>query len=531
MPDREYERVFELGLSKQADKVRVLLAVFLLVLVLAAPDNLVSNPATALSAVALIALLTVWTMFFLDWEAVWAKGRLPLVAVTILLVDVGVLALFIHGTRGFHSPFTSLLFLPILFAAVFFGSLSIALPLVTGIIAAVHVCFAAAVLLEPGILGQLLARLIGVIAIAWLSYGLSRISERERQANDSVVRNLVEGVLLVHEGEGQTIVLANPQIEKLCGLPTEMILGQRLGTIPDEPAYERLLAVVADVGGPGVDAAPVNRDITLHTPDAMDLRVITIPCGGTEKRPLGWVVVCQDVTDIRAVARMKEEGMAILSHEVCSPLATLRMVSQLLATLADELDEEERARAIWAIDKESERLVALAGKLLDVSAQDHGAYDLELEQVQVAELIDKIGRIFQLKAPDRGILMLSECEEELPEIRADAVRLEQVLTNLCDNAFKYSPEGGTVKLAAARRNDHIEISVTDTGCGIAPDKIKAIFDKFTQADADSALPIVERGVGLGLYIARTIVQAHGGHISVDSAVGEGSTFRVCLPIS
>ena len=523
------ERVLELGLTTQAAKVRAGLAIFLLALVVGAPAKLVSNVAPAFCAVALLALLSIWTLFFLNWQVVWARGQLPLVATAVLLADVGSLSLFIYGTGGFHSPFASLLLLPVLFGAVFFGSLSAALPLVAGVVAAVHVSFAVGTPWEPGITWQLSGRLISVIAIAWLSYGLSRVLERERRANESVVRNLTEGVLLIDGAK--SIVLANPQIEKVCQLSQDMILGQRIDSVPREADYERLLEVVADVGRAGRGPMPITRDHTLQVPEAIDLRITTIPCGGSSARPLGWVVVCQDVTDIKAVARMKEDGITILSHELRSPLATLRAVSQVLSTLADELDPEQRTQAIWAIEKETDRLIKLVSKLLDVSALEQGTQQLELEPVQVSVLIDKIVGIFEVTAPLRDISMISEYEEGLPEIRADGDRVEQVLTNLCENALKYTPEGGTVTVAAARHNNHVEISVSDTGCGIPAEQLEMIFGKFAQADAPSSIPLVERGMGLGLYIARTIVRRHGGDITVDSTVGQGSTFRVLLPVS
>lgn len=521
------ERTFELSLIKQADKVRAALTFFLLVLVLSAPEGVVTNRAAACAAIALAALFTIWTLFFLNLEVLWLRGRLPLVASILLLADVTWLSLFIYGTGGFHSPFESLLLLIILFGAVFFGGLPTALPLAAGIVAVVHVSFAAVATQQAAITWEVTGRLVAVIAVAWLAYGLSQVLERERKVNESVVRNLTEGVLLIDGG--QTIVLSNPQIEKVCNLPSDMIVGRRIQNIPQEPGYEQLLDLVADVGQVDSRRVPISRDVTIPLPEPVDLRIITIPCGGSPRRRLGWVVVCQDITDIKAVARMKEDGITILSHEIRSPLASLRAVSQVLSTLADELDTEERAHAIGTIEKETDRLLELVSKLLDVSALEQGTYKLDLEPVRVADVISKLTDMLELQAQPRRISILSECEEGLPAIKADPDCLEQVLVNLCENALKYTPEGGTVKLAAARANGHIEIVVSDNGCGIPPEHRDAIFEKFGQADAAAGIPIVERGIGLGLYIARTIVQLHGGDITVDSTVGEGSTFYVLLP--
>ena len=529
MDTEEPERILELGLIKQVDRIRALLSFFLLVLVFAAPAGLLTNPGAAYSAVSVAALMTIWTLFFLNLEVLWTRAYLPLVAGVVLVADVAWLSLFIYGTGGFHSPFASLLLLPILFGAVFLGGLATALPAVTAIVAIIHVCFAMTAIPTPAVTWEVAGRLVTVIAVAWLAYGLTRILELERRANESVVRNLTEGVLLI-DGK-RTIVLANPQIEKVCKLPMDMIVGRRIASIPQEPGYHCLLETVADVGRDRRDLRPIRRDITLEVPEPVDLRITTIPYAGRWRRPLGWVVVCQDISDIKAVARMKEEGLAILSHEIRSPLATLRAVSQVLSTLTGELSPQERAQALSAIEDESQRLLELVADLLDVSALEQGSYEPELESVEVEDLIREVVRAFEFKVRPRNISMATDVPPDLPTINADRGQVQQALTNLCENAVKHTSQGGTVKVAAARQDGHMDITVSDTGCGIPPEKMEAIFAKFGQLEMAPDIAEGARGVGLGLYIARTIARLHGGDIRVDSTVGEGSAFHLVLPVS
>ncbi len=529
MDTEKPERIMELGLIKQVDRIRALLSFLLLVLVFAAPAGLLTNRAAALSAISLAALMTIWTLFFLNLEVLWTRAYLPLVAGAVLIADVAWLSLFIYGTGGFHSPFVSLLLLPVLFGAVILGALPTAVPAVTAMVALIHVGFAFTAAPGSVIAWEVTGRLITIIAVAWLAYGLSRVLERERRANESVVRNLTEGVLLI-DGS-QIIILANPQIEKVCNLPMDMIVGRPLSSIPQEPGYECLLQIAADVARPSRNSQPILRDITLQGGDPVDLRITTIPCAGSSRRPLGWVVVCQDISDIKAVARMKEEGLAILSHEIRSPLSTLRAVSQVLCTLTDELSQQERAHALRAIDDESHRLLELVSNLLDISALEGGTYQPELEPVQIDDLIDDVVRTFEFKAGPQGISILAEVPADLPVVDADPSQIEQVLVNLCDNAVKHTPAGGTIKVTAARQDGHLDIAVSDNGRGIPPEKMEAIFAKFGQVDAPLDTSGVERGVGLGLYIARTIARLHGGDIHVHSTVGQGSTFHLTLPIS
>jgi len=522
------ERVVEAGLIRRVDRVRTGLTFFVLALVFAAPEGLLTHPGVTYCSLALAALLAIWTLFFLDWEGMWAKGHLPLLGTVLMLADVAWLSLLIYGTGGFYSPFASLLLLAILFGAVFLGNLPVAFLTTTATIALVYVGFAIATMQGLSLMWQLSGRLIGVFALAWLAYGLSMILERERKANDSVVRNLTEGVLLVDNE--QTIVLANPQIEKVTDLPSDIVVGMKVPHIPKDATYNKLSEIVADVGSVSPEAAPLRRDIAIDLPEPVDLRIVTIPLGGSARKPLGWVVVCQDITDIKAVARMTEDGIAVLSHEIRSPLATLRAVSQVLSTITDEMDEEQREHVIGTIERQTDRLLNLVGKLMDLSTLERGTYHLERKPLEVENLISNIADLFALTADARNISLLSECESDLPELSGDSDLLEQLFANLCENALKYTPEGGQVRLTARQTDARMEIAVSDTGRGIPADQIAVIFQKFVQADEVAGMPVVERGMGLGLHLCRTIAQLHGGDITVESIVGQGSTFRVLLPL-
>jgi signal transduction histidine kinase len=527
LPADRARPIFEASLVKRADQVRAVLCFFLLALVLAAPKHLVSNgPATHI-AVGLAALFTVWSLFFLNWRSIWIHGQLPLTAGTALLVDVAWLSLFIFGTGGFDSPFSSLLLLVVLFAAAFFRSLPSALALVTGIVFFVQIGFAATSVHEVTVMWQLSGRLIVLIAVAWLAYGLAMVLERERRVNESVIRNLAEGVLLIDSN--QMIILANPEIDKICHLPVDMVVGRNVNRIPQDPPYEHLSALLADAKAAEAGESIVSRDIAIETTEPVDLRILTIRLGTNAARPLGWVVVAQDVTDIKAFARMTADGIAVLSHELRSPLSTLRAVSQVLSALTDEMGPVERDRCISAIEKETERLVTLVNMVMDLSALERGTYQLNLEPIRIDELVKDTAAAFKLRAQQRNIELLTSCPDDLPELRGDVVLLEQLLANLCENALKYTEKGGRVEIAATRFDGRVELAVSDDGCGIPADQLERIFEKFAQGDENAGVPSITRGMGLGLHLVRTIAQLHSGDASVESTVGKGSTFRVTLP--
>ncbi len=525
--EEKTERIVEAGLIRRVDKVRLVLTFFLLALLLSAPPEMLTNAAVAHLAIAINALLAIFARYIVDWDGVWEKGKLPLVGTILMLADVAWLSLFIYGTGGFHSPFEGLLLLAILFGAAFFDGLTLAFLSAIAIVSMVHVYFAVAATQELSTTWQLSGQLIAVVAVAWLAYGLSMVLERERKANESVIRSLSEGALLIDAD--QTVMMANPQLEKMCNLPREAVVGVRVPGIPHEPAYRRFLDLTADVGRLGPDDPPTTRDIPTGLP-GQGLSVTTIPLGRSASRPLGWMVICQDISGTRAMAEMTSAGIAVLSHELRSPLAALRATSEVLSTMADQLDEEQRANFVQTIGKQTDRLLSLVSKLMNLSALERGTYRLQRQPVRVEQLISDVADGIKLRAHESGIRFLTECGSDMPELSGDYDLLQQMLTNLCENALKYTPAGGEVRIAASRVGESVEIAVSDTGSGIPEDKLEAIFEKFSQADAAVGASVAVHGMGLGLYLCRIIAELHGGRIAVESSPGRGSTFRVLLPV-
>jgi signal transduction histidine kinase len=226
--------------------------------------------------------------------------------------------------------------------------------------------------------------------------------------------------------------------------------------------------------------------------------------------------------------RAKEQFVARVSHEWRAPLNTIAGWLWQLERRAADQDFVERAAASMrrAVDTQS-RLVS---DLLDYSRGSHGKLSIELDRLTIAEPVRRAIEATSLDAADKHLTITVFEPHGHARVWGDAVRLEQVFTNLLHNATKFTPPGGTVAISVARSNDHVEVTVADSGVGIARDVLVGIFDPFSQTD--ECRDTRHGGLGLGLAIARDIVQSHGGSLTASSAgPGTGSTFCVRLPLA
>ena len=219
-----------------------------------------------------------------------------------------------------------------------------------------------------------------------------------------------------------------------------------------------------------------------------------------------------------------------LSHELKTPLTSAReFVSIVLDGLAGPLTPEQKE--YLGIAREScDHLRVCINDLLDATRLETGKLALELKPVLPGPLLQRAVTTFKSRAAEKSIVLLADISSELPEITMDDVRITQVISNLLNNAIKYTPSGGTIVVRAADAlgcPELVEVSVSDTGCGISAADQERIFDRLYQVKAGDAT--TEQGVGLGLYLSRELVQLHGGIIRVSSEVGQGSTFTFVLP--
>jgi signal transduction histidine kinase len=231
------------------------------------------------------------------------------------------------------------------------------------------------------------------------------------------------------------------------------------------------------------------------------------------------------VEELRRLSRLRADFVSLVSHEVRSPMAAVIGSARTLQQRWRELSPHQRDAFLALIADETDRLAALVGEVLDSSRIDAGTFSYSFTQLDLGALIDETVATFELGQDPLAIE--ARVPPDLPAVRGDPVRLRQVLTNLIDNAVKYSPEGSPVEVVASAENGCATVSVVDRGSGIAAEDVRVIFEKFGRVRGSSSKP----GTGLGLYIARAIAEAHDGRLEVTSAPGEGSTFTLTLPLT
>jgi PAS domain S-box-containing protein len=230
--------------------------------------------------------------------------------------------------------------------------------------------------------------------------------------------------------------------------------------------------------------------------------------------------------ELKSLDRMKDEFLSNVSHEFKTPLTSIRGYSQLIldGTLGDINDQQKKA--MDTVIRNSDRLRRLVDSLLYLSRAQVGRMSYYFEKLQLADIINNCINDLLLQAKNKGIILRTEMED-IPPVRADKDKLTDVLTNLIDNALKFTSEGGQVIVAARKIPNGVHIEVKDTGIGIPADHIPHLFQRFYQVDSSTSRRY--GGTGLGLYISRTIVEAHGGNIWIESEEGMGTTVHVELP--
>jgi signal transduction histidine kinase len=230
--------------------------------------------------------------------------------------------------------------------------------------------------------------------------------------------------------------------------------------------------------------------------------------------------------EIQTANQRKSEFLANMSHELRTPLnAIIGFSDVLLQRMFGDINEkqEEYLRDILG---SGQHQLALVNDILDLSKVEAGKMELELAPTSIAALIDGCVMLVRERATAHGIRIESRIDPEIRAISADARKLKQVILNVLSNAVKYTPDGGRVEVIADRRGDDVVIAVRDTGAGIAPEDQERIFEEFQQTRVGRQ---TEGSTGLGLSLARRLIELHGGTIGVESAVGVGSTFTVRLP--
>jgi len=339
----------------------------------------------------------------------------------------------------------------------------------------------------------------------------------ERHAR--VLEHVDDGIFLVDD-EG-AIQHWNPAARAVTGIAAEDALGRPVGEVLS--GWSAVAGLIPVAGNPD-PAGPEPKTLPLE----LEGKELWLSISGVRFVD-GIVYAFRNVTEQRALDELKGEFVATVSHELRTPLAAIYGSAQTLQREDVTLDSETRARLLEVITAESERLTRIASDILLANTLSSGRLRLDHRRVDLAELANDVVEQVRAAFAERPEISVELSGAEVAgEIVADGDRLRQILINLLDNAVKYSPGGGRVRLELEMRANGIRFAVSDEGLGIPAGEQQQIFGKFYRVDPSLSRGV--RGTGLGLYICRELARRMQGHVSVQSREGEGSTFYVDLPV-
>ena len=343
-----------------------------------------------------------------------------------------------------------------------------------------------------------------------------------QQTTEAAIDSLYNPVIVTDAQGGVTKL--NPAAEEIFGQEKENT-GKPIQEIAHDSriamAVSETLSSQRPVAGEGVASVlPLVVDGSEHA-----FRLRTTPMRDEKGQLLGAVTLLEDITHLREIDRLKSEFIATASHELRTPLTSVQMSVHLLLEEAGGALTEKQHELLDACREDYNRLEKLMRDLLDLSKIEAGETAPHLSPISARDLIIAAAEGFRAQVESKGITLKVETSPELPFVLADRAQIERVISNLVNNALRHTDPGGEIHISALRRDGQVAVSVADTGHGIPSEYLPTIFDKFVRVpDAPSG------GAGLGLAISKSIVEAHGGQIVVQSRVGHGTTFTFTLQV-
>ncbi len=365
-----------------------------------------------------------------------------------------------------------------------------------------------------------------------------RLAAIVESSDDAIIGKSLEGIIMDWNGGA----------ERLYGYTAAEVIGRPISLLIPDDRPDELPSIMEQLKrGQRIDHYETER----VTKDGKRISVsVTIsPIRNAAGRLVGASAIARDISERRQLERQREELLAreqqaraasdaavrardeflsIASHELRSPLATVKGHAQMVLRRLGhdgQLDATRAAEALRAIARESDKLHRLIDQLLDIPRLEMGKLQLERQTIDVVAIAQQV--VSNARARGDGQVISLSAPQSV-EAEVDPLRLEQVLTNLLDNAIKYSPEGGAIEVEVSRVTDGaLEIAVRDHGPGVPPETRSLIFERFYQAHGDGH----KSGLGLGLYVSRQIVELHGGHITAEFPSDGGSRFVVGLPLT
>jgi len=340
------------------------------------------------------------------------------------------------------------------------------------------------------------------------------------------MKGVSQGVVVVDDGG--KVVYINNAAEQVLGAKGKQKIGKNISEgLPDEYMVTLSKSITHKPTGKNLEVLEVSG--TKDTRDTIQTSSAVLQ--DQNGKPLGMVSVLRDVQKQKELQRMQSDFVDNVTHELRTPLVAIKhTVSLILESTAGDLNEQQR-KLLDITQRNIKRLNRLIDSMLDFSKITSENLLLSIEKQKLGNLIDDCVSSLQPWAASKKISIERHLQDSLPEVPFDYEKLTQVLVNLLSNALKFTPEEGRITVAAELKDEEgiFQISVADTGKGIAPEDHEKVFEKFIQVGVNTPMDI--RGTGLGLPIVKKIVELHKGKIWIESELEKGSTFFFTLPLS
>ena len=348
----------------------------------------------------------------------------------------------------------------------------------------------------------------------------------EKSRMRALINHLPGGVMATDK-EG-TIALANPSFLRMVGCRTSDIIGKLMNEIVANEEFNKMIGQALTMPEEEfVELAQEFNHGSLSRDEEAVIGVQCIPFRDRLGRNLGTVTVLHDITTQKKMEQLKSDFVSMVAHEIQSPMnSVLMQVKLLLKGRVGEVNKEQ-TQLLERISEKIKGLSTLASELLDLAKIEAGLVIQEKQKLEVAEILRDQVVFYNENARARGITLKIDKLPELSSILGNRYNIEEVVSNLINNAIRYTPEGGSIVVSAHMEKGYVCIQVSDTGFGIPQNELERIFDRFYRIKNEETRFIT--GTGLGLSIVKSIVDAHNGMIQVESELGRGSSFSVCLP--
>jgi PAS domain S-box-containing protein len=353
---------------------------------------------------------------------------------------------------------------------------------------------------------------------------------QEKRRLDAILEFSADGVVIMDAAH--RIVMFNHALASLTGLMPAEVIGQKFEDVLPL-ANQRAGVSLADaeangwplLGAGASSALFVEGDLHHVNGKRVSVEINFAPLLNRDGGLVNIIANVRDITRFREADEMKTTFISVVSHELKTPVALIKGYASTLRRQDARWDQETMRDSLQVIEEESDRLAELIDNLLDASRVQAGNFRLARVELDIDQLVVKVADKFRLQA--RTHTLVADVPADLPLVSADEARITQVLSNLLSNAIKYSPEGSEVRVTGKSTPREVIITVSDQGPGISPEEQAQLFTRFYRAD--NAMTRKTQGAGLGLYLSRAIIEAHGGRIWVDSDGRSGSHFHFSLP--